>query len=97
MSSLAGRSRSRSRRQYGHANTFHSLDDESGAIVEDLLQSSFKGWTVIAVAHKLKSIIDFDRVAVLDAGKIVECGAPRDLLQLETSAFKTMYNASPTK
>lgn len=62
--------------------------------MEELLRACFKGWTVVAIAHKLQSIVDFDKVGVLDAGRIVEFGVPRELLAQESSVFKDMYSSS---
>lgn len=45
------------------------------------------------VAHRLKSLLDFDRVVVLDSGRLVENGAPRELLDDESSAFRALYSA----
>jgi len=69
------------------------LDVEASGIIQTLLRSWFKGWTVIAIAHKLESIIDFDRVAVLEDGKLIEYDNPRRLLERDT-AFKRLYELS---
>jgi ABC-type multidrug transport system fused ATPase/permease subunit len=47
--------------------------------------------TIIAVAHKLETILDFDKVAVLDAGELIEYDEPYTLLSTE-SAFKKLYS-----
>lgn len=61
--------------------------------MEELLTTSFKDWTIIAIAHKLQSIINFDKVAVLDAGRLVEYGVPKELLNKD-SLFKGMYHSA---
>ena len=45
------------------------------------------------IAHRLQSFMDFDRVFVLDSGRLVEVGAPKDLLDDEGSAFRALYYA----
>ncbi|KXH67726.1 ABC transporter [Colletotrichum salicis] len=70
-----------------------SLDDESSRIINEVLRSCFRDWTIIAIAHKLESILDFDRVAVVDSEMVVEYGEPRQLLRSE-SAFKVLYERS---
>ncbi|KAK1463361.1 ABC transporter [Colletotrichum melonis] len=70
-----------------------SLDDESSRIIDEVLRSWFRDWTIIAIAHKLESILDFDRVAVVDSGVVVEYGEPRQLLGSESS-FKALYERS---
>ncbi len=46
------------------------------------------------IAHSLQSLVDFDRVFVLDSGRLVEVGAPKDLLDDEGSAFRALYYSS---
>ncbi|KAK1634372.1 ABC transporter [Colletotrichum phormii] len=70
-----------------------SLDEESSKIIDEVLRSWFRDWTVIAIAHKLESILDFERVAVVDSGVVVEYGEPRQLLRSK-SAFKALYERS---
>lgn len=72
-----------------------SLDDDTSAIVEDVVSSWFKDWTVIAIAHKLDSIINFDLVVVLDAGKVIELDDPKVLVS-RPSVFKELYDYSRT-
>ena len=45
------------------------------------------------IAHRLQSLKDFDRVFVLDSGKMVEDGPPEKLLADEGSAFRALYYA----
>ncbi|KAH6995503.1 ABC transporter [Ilyonectria sp. MPI-CAGE-AT-0026] len=68
-----------------------SLDQTTSQIVEELLVSFFNDWTIIAVTHKLDSVLTFDRVAVLERGRLLEFDEPRKLLEQQDSAFKTLY------
>lgn len=68
-----------------------SLDDDTSAIVEDVVRTCFEDWTVIAIAHKVDSILDFDLVAVLDAGQIIELDDPKVLLTRK-SVFQELYS-----
>lgn len=49
---------------------------------------------VITIAHRLKTIIDYDRVLVLDDGEIVEFGEPTALLAKAGGAFREMCRKS---
>ena len=46
--------------------------------------------TLYPVAHRLRTVIDYDRLIVLDAGKIAEFGTPFDLIRKEGGIFRTM-------
>lgn len=52
--------------------------------MQHIVRTEFEGQTIIAVAHQLNTIIDFDHVVVMDAGKLVEGGRPSDLLATDT-------------
>jgi ABC-type multidrug transport system fused ATPase/permease subunit len=54
------------------------------------LRLDFKDATVITVAHRLNTIIDYDRIAVFDQGSIVEFGSPKDLLSYAFTFLTTV-------
>lgn len=58
-----------------------------------MVDTLFKDHTVISIAHRLDTIADFDRVVVLDKGKVAESGNPRELLKTETK-FRALWDAS---
>lgn len=57
----------------------------------NIVREEFRGRTVIAVAHQLNTIVDFDLVVVMDSGRVVEVGNPRELLESK-SAFKELWD-----
>lgn len=59
-----------------------------------IIHDEFQGRTIIAIAHKLDSILDFDRIVFLDKGSIAEIGAPRELLAKEGSLFRAQYESA---
>ncbi|KAJ3190722.1 hypothetical protein HK101_008433 [Irineochytrium annulatum] len=66
-----------------------NVDYETDALIQKALRDDFKDATVLTIAHRLNTIIDYDRVMVLDAGKIVEFDSPANLLDTD-SRFKGM-------
>lgn len=62
--------------------------------MQRVIREKFFNHTVIAVAHKLDTILDFDRIVVLDAGRIVEVGEPYQLLVKPDSYFARLYTDS---
>lgn len=67
-----------------------NLDAASDAQIQRLLRSHFASHTVVAVAHKLDTILDFDKVIVMNQGQLVEYGEPYRLLEREGSWFKSL-------
>lgn len=75
--------------------TWHdSVDLETDELMQRVIQEELKGRTLIAVAHKLHTVVDYDRIVLIDKGKIIECGNPRVLLQNPTSAFYKLYTST---
>ncbi|KAH7310266.1 ABC transporter [Rhexocercosporidium sp. MPI-PUGE-AT-0058] len=71
-----------------------SVDVKTDAQMQAVIRSEFKTHTIIMIAHRLDSLLDFDRVAVLNKGNLVEFGEPSVLLKEEGSAFEKLYHAS---
>jgi ATP-binding cassette subfamily B protein len=68
-----------------------SLDTESEEIVQKGLQELFENRTVLAIAHRLSTLRSMDRIIVIEDGKIVEDGAPQELLTKNSGVFKEMW------
>jgi ABC-type multidrug transport system fused ATPase/permease subunit len=58
-----------------------------------MLRTKFSDTTLITVAHRLNTIIDFDMVIVMDSGKAVEIGSPQELLQ-RNGVFAELVDAT---
>src|SRR3981081_999238 len=58
-----------------------ALDGESEEAIREALARLMRGRTVIAIAHRLSTVRNFERVIVLKAGKIIEDGPPDRLMQ----------------
>jgi len=58
-----------------------ALDSESEEAIREALTRLMRGRTVVAIAHRLATLRNFDRVVVLKHGKIIEDGAPDRLMQ----------------
>ncbi|MCF3651610.1 ABC transporter ATP-binding protein [Synoicihabitans lomoniglobus] len=56
-----------------------SLDSESERLVQDALDHLMQGRTTFVVAHRLATIRDVDRIAVIDGGRVVETGTHDEL------------------
>ena len=60
-----------------------ALDGEAEEAIRDALSRLMQGRTVIAAAHRLSTLRNFDRIVVLRSGAIVQDGEPEDLLQMD--------------
>lgn len=58
-----------------------AVDLETDDVIQSTIRTQFDGCTVLTIAHRLNTIMDYTRVIVLDKGEILECGPPSDLLQ----------------
>jgi ABC-type multidrug transport system fused ATPase/permease subunit len=69
-----------------------AVDVGTDALIQKTIREEFANCTVLAIAHRLNTIIDSDRVLVLDAGEKVEFGSPADLLRNPDGIFTSMVN-----
>ncbi|CAG8731386.1 16235_t:CDS:10, partial [Dentiscutata erythropus] len=67
-----------------------NVDLETDLKIQETIREEFKDSTLLCITHRLKTVINYDRILVLDSGYIVESGHPRELLQDRESMFKQM-------
>ena len=67
-----------------------SVDMQTDERIQKTMAAGFKGKTLLCIAHRLRTIIGYDRIIVMDQGQIAEIGAPRDLWSAEGSIFRGM-------
>lgn len=68
-----------------------SLDNESESMIKKAIADSKGKITIIVIAHRLSTVMNSDKLIVLDKGKIVECGVPAELLKKKDSYFYKSY------
>eukprot|EP00794_Sanderia_malayensis_P007271 gene7271-8082_t len=67
-----------------------AIDTQTDAKIQDTIRDSFRDCTVLTIAHRLNTIVECDRVMVLDEGNLVEFDTPSNLIQNPKSRFSTM-------
>lgn len=68
-----------------------AVDLETDDLIQKTIREEFKDCTVLTIAHRLNTIMDSDRIIVLDKGHIVEFDSPQNLLSNPNSVFSTMH------
>ena len=68
-----------------------NVDRDTDKVMQRIIRQEFKEHTILTVAHRLETIMDSDRVLVLEKGQVLEFGSPEELLKKEGGAFREMY------
>ena len=63
-----------------------NVDTASDALIQETVRAAFADCTVLTIAHRLHSILDSDRLLVLEDGKVKEFDTPEKLLQVRSMA-----------
>ncbi|XP_053388123.1 multidrug resistance-associated protein 1-like isoform X2 [Mercenaria mercenaria] len=67
-----------------------AVDLETDSLIQQTIRTQFSDCTIFTIAHRLNTIMDYDRVMVLDKGLIKEFAAPRELLNDREGIFHSM-------
>lgn len=62
-----------------------NVDNRTDVLLQNAVATSFPGATVIAIAHRLDTVIDFDKILVVGDGQVLEYGTPHELLSRDGS------------
>jgi len=71
-----------------------SVDRETERVMQRIIMEEFGDYTIIMVAHHLDMVMDYDRVLVIDCGRVIEQGKPRLLVEQQTSSFNQLWMAA---
>ncbi|GAA5886210.1 hypothetical protein JCM16303_004461 [Sporobolomyces ruberrimus] len=72
-----------------------SVDFETDEKIQHTIREGFSDSLVLTIAHRLRSIIDYDRILVLDKGALAEFDSPAALLRNRDGIFRAMCEKSP--
>lgn len=71
-----------------------SIDYETDELISQTIRKEFRDSTIITIAHRIHTIIDFDKVLLLDKGRICEYASPAELLRDHKSRFYALCRAT---
>ncbi|PLW51514.1 hypothetical protein PCASD_00390 [Puccinia coronata f. sp. avenae] len=71
-----------------------SVDFETDATIQETIRNEFGDRTLLCIAHRLKTIINYDKILVMDGGRAVEVGTPLGLYDQESGIFRNMCDSS---
>ena len=67
-----------------------NVDYKTDRLIQDVIRNRFKDSTVLTIAHRLNTIMDYDKVLVMDQGRVVEFDNPEILLQNNSGYFSRL-------
>lgn len=68
-----------------------NVDAATDTLIQKTIRAKFKDCTVLIIAHRLHTIMDCDRILVMDQGRVVEYDRPQELLKLNDGFFANMW------
>ena len=67
-----------------------AVDFQTDKIIQETIRTEFKDKTILTIAHRIDTIMDSDKILVLDSGKVAEFDSPQNLLKNKDSIFYSL-------
>ncbi|KAJ1514976.1 Multidrug resistance-associated protein 1 [Coelomomyces lativittatus] len=69
-----------------------SVDAQTDAAIQRAIREELHACTILTIAHRLNTIMDYDKIAVMDLGRVCEFGSPKTLIQQHGSLFNALID-----
>eukprot|EP01130_Rhizamoeba_saxonica_P010479 TRINITY_DN4290_c0_g2_i1.p1 TRINITY_DN4290_c0_g2~~TRINITY_DN4290_c0_g2_i1.p1 ORF type:complete len:1213 (-),score=271.96 TRINITY_DN4290_c0_g2_i1:21-3659(-) len=69
-----------------------SVDNETDGLIQQTIRTEFQNKTVLTIAHRLNTIMDSDKILVMDEGQVREFDSPMNLLEDANGLFKSLVD-----
>ncbi|KAL5284718.1 ABCC4.2 family protein [Megaselia abdita] len=69
-----------------------NIDSETDMLIQKSIKTKFEKCTVLTIAHRLHTVMDYDRILVIDSGKVAEIGPPHELLKNENGHLRKLVD-----
>jgi ABC-type multidrug transport system ATPase subunit len=60
-----------------------SIDAATDTRIQKTIREELDGATIFCIAHRLRTVVDYDRIVVLDHGQLIEYGTPLELMMVD--------------
>ena len=70
-----------------------NIDGETDSFIQKMLRTRFQSTTLLTIAHRLDTIMDYDKIIVMADGKLAEFGSPVELIE-ENGLFRELVDAT---
>ncbi|RKP26795.1 P-loop containing nucleoside triphosphate hydrolase protein, partial [Syncephalis pseudoplumigaleata] len=67
-----------------------AIDVETDKAIQETIRREFKNCTILTIAHRINTVMDSDRILVLDGGQIAEYSSPTALVEQTDSIFYSL-------
>ena len=71
-----------------------NIDVKTEEKIQEILDNTFNDCTILTIAHRIKTILNYDKILVLEKGKILEFDSPKNLLENKDSYFYKLFEKS---
>ncbi|QNP95440.1 ABC transporter C family member 13 [Yarrowia lipolytica] len=74
-----------------------NVDYQTDALVQQTISQEFSHCTILCIAHRLRTIVNYDRILVLEDGEMLQYGSPQELFRQDGGMFRHLCDASGIK